>query len=232
MDISAKSTTASAPDRSDLLLIHIGHTIWDSLPQLLFASMLIATVAWPALFLATVMSWLIAWPVLVLCICPIWAGTVAAGDRLLDGNTLTLRTLVALIRQSARRGLGIGVVPAVLGTALLASFQILASNPNARWIAAPFLLGIGLAIVVSIALIPVFSLANRSDLRGPALWLASAGVAIVQPVPVLGTLTLVGMMVWATMVLGPSVLIISAPLGVLSAGIVREAQTPSVRRSR
>lgn len=227
MDISAKSTTAPTPDGPDLLLKHIGHTIWDSLPQLLFASMLVATIAWPAVFLATAVSWLIAWPVLVLSVCPIWAGTVAAGEHLLDGNTLTLRMLAILIRKSARSGFRIGVVPAVVGIGLLAALQILASS-NAGWIAAPFLLGIGLAIVVSIALIPVFSLANRSDLRGSELWLASAGVAIAQPIPVLGTLTLVGMMLWATVVLGPSTLIASAPLGVLIAGIVREGQPSSV----
>ena len=224
MDISAESTTPRAPDEPDLLLKRIGHTIWDSLPQLLFASMLVMTVAWPALFLATAVSWLIAWPVLVLSVCPVWAGTIAAGDHLLDGNTLTLRMLATLIRQSARSGLRIGVVPAAVGIGLLAAFRILASNSNANWVAAPILLGIGLAIVVSIALIPVFSLANRSDLRGSGLWLESAGVAIVQPIPVLGTLTLAGMMLWATMVLGPAALIASAPLGVLSAGIVREEQ--------
>jgi len=222
MDISAKSTTAPAPDRPELLLKHVGHTIWDNLPPVLFTSMLVMTAALPGLFLASVMPWLIAWPVLVLSVSPIWAATVAAGDHLLDGNTLTLRLLATLIRKSARSGLRIGIVPAGVGIGLLAAHQVLASS-KAGWIAAPFLLGIGLAIGVSIALIPVFSLANRSNLRGPALWLTSAGIAIVWPIPVLGTLTLVVMMVWATMVLGPSALLASAPLGVLSAGIVREA---------
>lgn len=223
MDASANRNPGPRSDTPDLLLVHIGHTIWDSPPRLMFASMLLVTVAWPAIFLATAISWLIAWPVLVLCICPIWAGIIAASDRLLDGDIVTVSGLFALIRQSATSGLRIGIVPAVVGTALLALLQLLAADPNAPWIAAPVLLGIGLAIVVSVALVPVFSLANRSELRGSALWLASIGIAIIRPIPVLGTLTLITMMLWVTMVLGPAVLIAAAPLGVVCAGIVREA---------
>ncbi len=224
MEIPATPSTAPQQHTPDLLLVHVGHTIWDNLPVLLLSSMLLVTVAYPALFLATTVSWLVGWPLLMLCLCPIWAGTIAASDRLLDGDVVSARALLALIRRSIPTGLRIGSVPAAVGTMLLAALQLLASSEHAWWIAAPFLLGVGMALVIAISLVPVFSLANQTDLRGPALWLTSAGIAFRQPVPVLGTLTLLGMMVWTSMMLGPAVLIASAPLGLLCAGIIRQAQ--------
>ncbi len=210
-------------DRSNHLLPHVGRTIWDNGPQLLFGSVLLLFAAWPALLLATGTSWIAAWPVLMLCMGAVWAGIVAASGRLLDGDAITVRAMFELIRLNAVTGLRTSVVPAITGTILLGSARLLDRNPEASWLAIPLLLDLGVAIVVGTSLISVFTVATTSGLTGTDLWLASAGVTISRPVPVLGTVTLFGIVIGMTAAFGPTALLALAPLAVLCAAVTRDA---------
>ena len=228
MNTSMKPDRIQEIDEADRLLVHVGKTIWDNLPQLLFASVLLMLAAYPALFVATGALWQLAWPAFVLCAGPVWIGTIAASGRLLDGDALTIRALVSLIRRYARTGITISIVPALAGAALAGSYSLVDRNPEHGWLVAPLLLGVGFAIVLCVALVGIFTIATERGLSGTDLWLASVGVAISQPVPVLGTLTLFGVVIWVTAVFGPVVLVALAPLAVLCSAITRDAiQTPS-----
>jgi hypothetical protein len=228
MDVSMKPDRVRDTDEADRLLVHVGRSIWDNLPQLLFASVLLMIAAYPALFLATGTLWPLAWPVFMLCAGPVWIGIIAASGRLLDGDALTLRAMLALIRRQARTGIIISIVPALVGLALAGSWSLVDRNPGDEWLVVPLLLGIGFSIVVCVSLVGIFTIATERGLSGMDLWLASVGVAISQPVPVLGTLTLFGVVIWITAVFGPVALIALAPLAVLCSAITRDAiQGPS-----
>jgi hypothetical protein len=208
---------------ADPLLLHVGKTILDNVAVLLFGSLLLLAAAWPGLFLATGASWAIAWPLLVLCTGPVWAGIVAAADRLLDGNAVSVRGLLGLVRNQARAGLAIAVVPAVVGGILLGSLQLLDQTPDARWLAVPLLLDAGVALVVATSLVSIFTLAASRALAGIDLWLASAQVTIGRPVTVAGTVTLFGIVAWLALMVGPVALVLVGPLAVLGAAVTRDA---------
>lgn len=222
MNRSMTPERSREPNRSDRLLLHVGWTIWDNVSQLLFASMLLLIAAYPALFLATGTSWSLAWPVLMLSAGPVWAGVVAASGRLLDDDAISNRMLLDLIRVHAWQGLRISVVPTIAGTVMLGSLHLLDRNPDAVWLAFPLLLDLGVAIVVSTSLVTIFTLSGEHDATAADLWLASATMTISRPIPVLGTLTLFGLVAWMAAVFGPVALIAVAPLAVLCAAVVRD----------
>ncbi len=208
------------PDR---LLPHVGGTIRDNVAPLLFASILLMAAAYPALFLASGASWTVAWPALVLCAAPVWAGIVASCGRLLDGDAVSPLAVMRAIRRQAGAGIGIGVAPAAAGVILLGSIAIMDRNPAAGWLVVPLLLDLGLVIVIGLAMVPIFTIAAMRQVSGIDLWLASVGVVIARPVPVVGVLTLVGIVLWLSAVLGPVTLLALAPLAVLCTAITREA---------
>lgn len=224
MDASAPSKRATASHGSDHMLIHVGRTLWDNVPAWCLASVLMLIAAAPALFLATGISWVIGWPVLLLCAGPVWAGIVATGARLLDGDACTLPTMLGLIRQHAWTGIRISMVPAIVGTILLGSFHLMGQNPDAGWIVIPLFLDLGVAIVVGTSLVTIHTLAIERRLHGAELWLGSAIVTISRPVPVLGTLTLVGLVTWVAAMVGPITLIAVAPLAMLCVAVTRDAR--------
>lgn len=210
-------------DASDRLVAHAGRTIWENLPQLLVMSVLLLAAAFPALYLATAIGWLVAWPLLVLGMAPVWAGVMAASLRLLDGDAVTSRQALVLVGRHGAAGLRIALVPAIVGAALLGCLDILDRRPDAGWVAIPFLLGLGLAIVIALALVPIFTVAIETGLTGVPLWLTSAGIAFARAIPVLGTALLFGMMAWLATVIGPVALLALAPLAGLAAAVAREA---------
>jgi hypothetical protein len=209
-------------DESNRLILHAGRTMWDAAPQLLFMSMLLMIGAFPALYLATATSWTIAWPLLMVCTAPVWAGTIAACAWLLDGDVVSTRQVLALIRCHGLAGVRIGLVPAVVGTILIGSIGILDRQSDAAWVAVPLLVTLGIAIVVGLALVPIFAIATTRALPGVDLWLASAGLAFRRPIPVLGMATLFGLVFWVASIIGPVALLALAPLAVLNAAVVRE----------
>jgi hypothetical protein len=217
-----KSDRTREVDDADRLLVHVGKTIWDSLAQLLFGSVILMVAAYPALFLATGNAWPFALPVLLLSAGPAWMGIVTASGRLLDGDVVTMRAMLSLVRRHARAAIVISIVPAIVGAILAGSFFLLDQNPGTGWLAAPLLLALGIAIVVCTALVGIFTIASDRALGGLDLWVASVGVAIARPVPVLGTLTLFGVVAWVTAVFGPVALVALAPLAVLCAAITRD----------
>jgi len=208
---------------ADDLLPHVGGTIRDNVAPLLFASILLMVAAWPALFLAGGASWTVAWPALVLCAAPVWAGIVASCGRLLDGDAVSPLAVMRAILRQAGAGIGIGVAPAAAGVILLGSIAIMDRNPAAGWLVVPLLLDLGLVIVIGLAMVPIFTIAAMRQVSGIDLWLASVGVVIARPVPVVGVLTLVGIVLWLSAVLGPVTLLALAPLAVLCTAITREA---------
>lgn len=210
-------------DAPDSLLPQVGRTIWDNTPVLLVGSLLVSAAAAPGLVLATGSWWALGWPVLVLGAGSVWAGIVAVAGRLLDGDGVTLAGLLRDVRRHAGAGTRIAVVPAVVGGILFGTLEALDRTPDAGWLAAALLLDAGGAIVVATSLVSVFTLAVERGLAGRRLWLASAGVTITRPAPVLGTVTLAMMTAWIAMVAGPVALVLIAPLAVLGAAVSRHA---------
>jgi len=223
MDPSVTANRTLESVDADDLLPHVGGTIRDNVAPLLFASILLMAAAYPALFLASGASWTVAWPALVLCAAPVWAGIVASCGRLLDGDAVSPREVVRAIRRQARAGIGISVAPAAAGAILLGSIAIMDRNPDAGWLAVPLLLDLGLVIVIGLAMVPIFTVAAMRQVSGIDLWLASVGVVIARPVPVVGVLTMVGIVIWMSAVLGPVTLLALSPLAVLCTAITREA---------
>lgn len=205
------------------LLPHVGHTILDNIAPLLFASILLMAAAYPALLLASGASWAVAWPLLMLCAGPVWAGIVATCGRLLDGDAVGPLDVVRAVRCQARAGIAIGVAPAVAGAILLGSIAIMDRNPVAGWLAVPLLLDLGLVIVIALTMVPIFVIAAMRQMSGIDLWLAGVGVVIARPVPVVGIMTLFGIVLWMSAVFGPVMLLALAPLAVLCTAITRGA---------
>ena len=223
MDLPVSNGHRDKQEDADLLLVQVGKTILDNVPVLLFGSVLLLAAAWPGLFLASGASWAVAWPVLMLCTGPIWAGVVAMVGRLLEGDVVTPRCLLGLVRRHAGAGARIAVVPAVSGGILFAALQLLDRDPEVVWLAVPLLLDAGTAIVVATSLVSAFTLAVERGLTGTGLWLSSAGVTISRPAPVLGTLTLFGIVGWLALAFGPAALVLMGPMAVLAAAVTREA---------
>lgn len=223
MDTSMGSNHATGSDDSGPMLAHVGRTLWDNVPFSLFASVLLLIAAAPASLVATSISPVIAWPLLVLCTGPVWAGTMAASGRLLEGDAVTLPVLLTLIRRHAWAVIRISVVPAIVGIILLGSLQVIDRNPDATWIVIPLLLDLGVAVVVGIALVPIFTLVTGRGLTGTDAWLAAAGIAIARPVPVLGTLTLFGLATWAAVIFGPVAVLVLGPFALLCSAVTHEA---------
>ncbi len=224
MDASTESKRAAGRHDSDHMVIHVGRTLWDNVPAACAASLLMLIAASPALFLAIGLSWVIGWPLLILGTGPVWAGIVAASGRLLDGDACTLPTMLGLIRQHAGSGIRISIVPAIVGLILLGSLEMLDQNPHAGWIMLPLFLDLGVAIVVSTSLVTIYALATERRATGAELWLASAIVTVSRPIPVLGTLTLFGLVAWVAAMVGPVALIAVAPLAMLCVAVTREAR--------
>jgi len=210
-------------DESDWLVVHAGRTVYANVPTLLFMSVLLLVAAFPALYLATAVGWLIAWPLLALCTAPVWAGTTAVSARLLESDAVGNRQVLALVRREGPAGFRIGLVPAAVGALLLGCVEVLGRQPNAEWVAVPLLLGLGIALVVVLALVPIFTVATDAGLSGVALWLTSAGIAFAHPLPTVGMALLFGMAVWGTAGIGPGALLLLAPLAVLNAAVSRDA---------
>lgn len=223
MPTPVRSTRAPASDDPSQILPHVGRTIWDNVPTSLLGSVLLLIAASPALLVATSGSWMIAWPLLLLCTAPVWTGIVVAGGRLLDGDTVTLPTLLALVRRHAWTGIRIGIVPAIVGMILFGSLHLLDRNLHAGWIVIPLLLDLGVAIVVGTSLVTIFTVSTDYAATGIELWLASAAVTISRPIPVLGTLALFGVVAWVAAMFGPVALIAVAPLGIVCAAVTRDA---------
>lgn len=220
---AARNPGRPIEDESNHLLLHTAQTIWDNAPQMLVLSALLLIVAFPGFYLATATSWAIAWAPLMLCTGPVWAGLVAATARMLDGDAVGNRNVLGLVRRHGPTGVRISLVPAIVGTILLGSFQILERQPDATWILVPLLLDLGIAIVVVLAAVPIFTIASSRESGGVDLWLASAGIAFAHPFSVLGTATMFGIVGWATSTVGPAALMALAPLAVLSTAVARDA---------
>ncbi len=208
---------------SDHLVRHAGETIWANVPPLLFMSGLLLAAALPALYLATAIGWTIAWSLLTLGTSPVWAAVMAASDRLIEGDAVTNRQVLALVRRHGRAGLRIGLVPSIVGATLLGCFAILDRQPQAGWAVVPLLLGFGIAAVVALTLVPIFTVAANTGLTGVTLWLTSAGIAFANPFPMAGAALLAGMIVLGAASIGPVALLLLAPLAVLNAAVSRDA---------
>ena len=223
MTASAGSKRTAGPHDPGHMLIHVGRTLWDNVPASGAASLLVLIAASPALVVGIGLSWVIGWPLLMLCTGAVWAGIVAACARLLDGDACTLPAILGLVRQHARSGIRISIVPAIVGPILLGSLHLIDQNPDAGWIMLPLFLDLGVAIVVGTSLVTIYTLAIERRASGTELWLASAIVTISRPVPVLGTLTLFGVAAWMAVTVGPIALIAVAPLAMLCVAVTREA---------
>ncbi|MDQ3613569.1 MAG: hypothetical protein M3412_04490 [Chloroflexota bacterium] len=213
-----KHHRASTPDSLDLS--EIGRRIWDNLPLLLFIGLVLAASVLPVLLVASAGLAIVAFPVAVLTCGPVWAGIVAAADRLNLDAPVSVKAFFRLVCQHAVAGILVTLVPALLATALLGTISLWATNPESRWLLLPLLLDCSLAILVLASGVAVYSLATTSGLRGWNLWRASLAVAVASPLATVGSLTLFALSGLLLSHLAPLLLpVILAPFAVLSSAI-------------
>lgn len=214
---------ALADDGSSHLLLETGRVIRDNAPVLLALSLGMIAIALPCVMVASVSSWEVAWGPLVLLTTPVWVGALAAADRMLEGDAVSLRQVAGLVRRHAGAAWRLALVPALVGTGCLLLLARAAQDgppPLVRWALLPALGGL-LAVAVLIG--PACVMAVRFPQHGAAPWQAAARLLVSRPVPVLGATVLGGLVVWLALVLGPAALVALGPLAVLLSAVTRPA---------
>jgi uncharacterized membrane protein YesL len=181
--------------------ILVGRTLWSNLPLLLVIDAVLSVGAIPTIVLFFGGGSLLAPIVCAITLGPLWAGTVAAADRMVRDEAVSLRAYIEEVWRHAGCGVKVSLVPATIVTAMLGTLAILDTRPSAWWLFVPLSVDGSALILVFLAGFSVFSLATTSELRGWALWRASLGVVTASPVTALGTvalLVLLGLLVsWA-----------------------------------
>lgn len=220
----AKSDRASTPlmdDGSSRLLLATGWTLWDNALLLIVCSLLLLFVLIPFVIVASVTGWFFVWAPMVLATAPIWLGTVAVSDRLLDGDGVGVRELPLIVRLHWRVALQLALVPAVLGVLALAllEFSNGANDTNPARLMIPGMVGALVAIAVLIG--PAFAIAARADAGARIAWVMAARQVVSRPVQQIGLVACFGVLLWLAVVIGPPLLLGLGPLAVLNAALAR-----------
>lgn len=180
-------TTAEPDTEHPQLPIWVGRTIWDNLFLLLAMDAVLFVGAIPAIALSFTGGFLLAPLSAALTLGPLWAGTVAVTDRLIQDEVVSLRKYAKHVYCYARRGVAVSMVPAFVATAPLAALTILQVRPNERWLFIPLFVSGTVSTLVFLAAFSAFSLATTGNLRGQALWRESLAIVVTSPVITLGT---------------------------------------------
>lgn len=167
--------------------IWVGRTIWDNLFLLLVMDAVLFVGAVPAISLFFTGGFLLAPLLAALTLGPLWAGTIAVTDRLIQDEAVSLRKFAQNVRCYARHGITVSMIPALVVTAPLATLTILQARPNEQWLFIPLFVSSTVSTLVFLAGFSVFSLATTGNLRGRALWRVSIALVVANPVITLGT---------------------------------------------
>lgn len=198
-------------------------SLWPSLPTWLTASVLICGTSG-----ATLLAGAGVTPVTLLLGAaltgPAWAATVAAAACALDGEQVSVRTYVGLLRRHAWAGVRTAAVPACIGALELVTVEMLRARPDQTWLYVPVTVGALACLAVALAAVFAFPLRLRHGLSGRALWLTAASVVAVAPVVPLGVLAAVTLAVLSGTELSASLLLLMpAPLALLDVVAARSA---------
>jgi uncharacterized membrane protein YesL len=211
----------SAPDAP--LPIHVARLIWENLPVLLCADLLLCVTLVPV-----ALVWLLGLPLLApwiaaLTLGPAWAVTSALANRLVRGETATWRDLLPMGKRHWRAAVGISLVPALVCTLLLGTWSILATNPRMTWLYVPFFVDGCATTLVLLASLSAFSLSVTRGLRGLKLWKVALAVTMVRPVRLFGMLALFLLLALALLLFNAGLLpLLCAPLAVSLAALTNQ----------
>jgi uncharacterized membrane protein YesL len=170
------------------LPVWVGRTIWDNLFLLLVMDAVLFVGAIPTIVLSFTGGFLLAPLLAALTLGPLWAGTIAVTDRLIQDEAVSLRKFAKSVRCHARHGITVSVVPALVVTGALAALAVLQVRPNEKWLFIPLFVSGSVSTLVFLAGLSAFSLATTGNLRGQTLWRVSIMVVVTSPVITLGTL--------------------------------------------
>lgn len=184
---SLQMATAESDTEHPQLPIWVGRTIWDNLFLLLVMDVVLFVGAIPAVVLSFTSGFLLAPLLAALTLGPLWAGTIAVTDRLIQDEAVSLRKYAKHVRCYAWRGVAVSMVPAFVATALLAALAVLQVRPNEQWIFVPLFVSGTASTLVFLAAFSAFSLATTGNLRGQSLWRVSLAAVVTSPIVTLGT---------------------------------------------
>lgn len=209
-------------DEEPGLLTHAGLTIWSNLPLLLALNAVLLVGAVPAVVTYLGGLHILASLIGAFTLGPLWAGMVSVADAMVRDERVSVGRFLRDVRRLAVRGLAVGVVPAVIATALLGTSAIAAEHPDQRWMLLPLFVDGSLMTLVSLAAIWAFWLAVIRGLKGWTLWRASLTLAAASPLAMLGTVALLVLLAILVGWAGPGiVLALPAPFAVYLSAVAR-----------
>lgn len=208
------------PDGEERWLATLGGVIWDSIPLLLAIDLLLCVAAIPVLLAMAAGASVLAPLIAAATLGPLWLAAMMAGRRLLAGDVVNVRHYLAFIRQQARPGIGLALIPAGALTLLLGTVRIAGAYPEQRWLVCPLLLNGSLAMLALLAGSWAFPLATRSEARGRALWRLAVVATGTAPVASLGTVALLVFIWLGWRFIGPLVpVVLAAPFALYLAAL-------------
>ena len=164
--------------------------IWQHLPLVLFADVVLCLSVLPALAVWLLGLTVPAIWVAALTLGPVWMGINACANRLLCGEDISWRELLKEVGHQWRTGVAISMVPAFVATLALGTWSILAAHPQLSWLYVPLFIDGCVATFVVLACLTVFALATSCSLRGWQLWKVALAVTTLRPGTLLGTLAI------------------------------------------
>jgi hypothetical protein len=199
----------------------IGRLIWRELPVMMLINLLVTLAA--GLIAVTVVSLAIVAPLLAAVLLgPVWIGAIAVAERMLAGDAVGMRDLLAAIRRHARTGIGLAAVPAIVATLLAGSIGILAAHEEQRWLLAPIAVDATVLCVLLLGCVTAFPLAVIGEARGMTRWIAALALAGHQLVAVLGVAALLVLLAFSVQLIGPWLVMLAAgPLALLCVAVTR-----------
>jgi hypothetical protein len=199
--------------------------LWESLPAFLVTGTAVCVATGIVLWLGRGVS-----PVTLLLLAlipgPLYGALVHQSVRALQGEAPGSFSLPASVRRMWRPSVTLLLPPAVVGA--LALVALFAAGRSASWL--PLVpAGLGAAVTVLLAIAALIGLplaAADPELRGIRLTLSALHTAARRPAPLLGTVAVVVIAVWAALQFSGTLLFLApAPLAVVSAIAVRPLET-------
>jgi hypothetical protein len=211
----------SRADRSGVDLVQLGKAIWAEMPLMMAANLLLTIVLSVSVVIGLTIPPL--GPILAaVAVAPVWLGTVAICDLVLNGDGPGFVDLLRQIRLRARTAITISVAPAVVAVILVLSLGLLGEHSDQQWLWGPIAIDAVVLSVLMLGTFTIFPLALWSTLTGRARWVEALALAGKHLVATLGMAALVVLLGISIRFTGPFLaLIMSAPIAMLSTATVR-----------
>jgi hypothetical protein len=211
--------TRNDPEGVDLLAL--GKAIWDEIPLLMAANLLLTITISITIVIGLVIPPL--GPILAaLLVAPVWLGTIAICDLVLSGDAPGFRNLLGQIRRRALTAVSINVAPAVVALILVLSLGMLSAHDDQRWLWVPITIDALVLTVLMLGTFTIFPLALSTSLKGRARWIEALALAGKHITATLGLASLLVLLAISIRYAGPFfALIMSAPIAMLSTATVR-----------